>query len=113
MSARLLIAHQRLPDSIRVQVVAGIVQQGLGVGLQQARREALANQAALSIAAVGVESIANYGSSIAHHIGDHGDQGAGHLRKIDIGVGDGRRDGCGHFTQIGDTHGIQSPAAWE
>ena len=41
--------------------------------------------------AVGVESVTNDRSSIAYDIGDHGDQGAGHPGKIDIGVGDG---GC-------------------
>jgi hypothetical protein len=61
VAARLLIAHHRLPDAIGVEVVAGIVQQGSGLSVQQTRREALANETALPVAAVGVESIANYG----------------------------------------------------
>jgi hypothetical protein len=112
MAARLLVAHHRLPDPIGVQIVAGIVQQGPRFRLQHARREALANEASLSIAAVGVESIADYGSSLAYNVGDHGNQRAGHLRKVDISVGDGRSDGRGDFTQIGYTHAMQILLEW-
>ena len=44
MPAGLLVAHQRGPDAVGIEVVAGIVQQRLRLGLQEARSEALADQ---------------------------------------------------------------------
>ena len=57
--ARLLVRHQRGPDAVRVEIVAGIVEQRLRLGLHQPRREALADQPALPVAAVRVEAVAD------------------------------------------------------
>src|SRR3977135_1042491 len=52
VAARLLVLHQRGPDAVRIKVVAGTVEQALGLGLHEARREALADEPALTVAAV-------------------------------------------------------------
>ena len=54
--------------------------------------EALADQAALAVAAVGVEAVADDRLAVAHDVGDHGDEARGHLAEIDVGVADRRGD---------------------
>ncbi len=56
----------RRPDLVRIEIVAGLVEQRLRIGLQQPRREALADQAALAVAAVGIEAVADHRSAVAH-----------------------------------------------
>jgi len=47
--------------SIRVDVLAGRIEQRVGISLEQARHEPLAHQPALAIATVGVEAVATTG----------------------------------------------------
>ncbi len=74
MAARLLVGEHGGPHLVRVDIVARGVDQAVGLGFQNARREALADQAALAVAAVGVEAVADHGFAVADHVGDHGDQ---------------------------------------
>src|SRR5262249_43944008 len=57
--AGLLVGHQRLPDAKRVEVFARFIDQGARVGFPQTRKEALAHERALTVAAVGIEAIAD------------------------------------------------------
>jgi hypothetical protein len=88
MSARLLVAHQRGPDAIRIEVVSGVVQQALPVSLEQPRRKSLADQSALPVAAVGVETVTDHPPAITHYVCNHSNERAGHARKVDISIGD-------------------------
>jgi hypothetical protein len=74
MAAGLLVAHQRAPDAVGIEIVAGVVEQRRGIGFPQAGHEALANEAALAVTAVGVESIADDGPALADGVGYDGDQ---------------------------------------
>ena len=105
MAARLFVRHQRRPDLVRIEIVAGFIEQGLRIGLHQARRKTLADQAALPVAAVGIEAVADHRLAVAHHVGDDGDQARRHLREIDIGVADGRGDRFCHFADVDDAYG--------
>jgi len=87
-TAGLFIGHHRGPDAIRVEVLAGRVEERRGIGFAQPRGEAFADQAALPVAPIGVESVAHDTMSVALHVGHHGDQACCHLREIDIGVAD-------------------------
>jgi len=51
------------------------------IGREQARPEALPDQAALSIAPIRVEAVANDAAAVAHRVGHHRDQADGHLGK--------------------------------
>ena len=55
--------------------------------------KALADEAALAVAAVGVEAVADHRLAVADDIGDHGDQRTGHFGEIDVRVGDRGCDG--------------------
>jgi hypothetical protein len=44
---------------VRIEIVAALVQEALGVGLEDAVAEALADQPTLALAAVGVEAVAD------------------------------------------------------
>jgi hypothetical protein len=57
--ARLLVAHHAVPDPVRVEVVAALVEQARGLGLQDPPGEALADEPALAVAAVRVEAVAD------------------------------------------------------
>src|SRR5205807_1663840 len=71
--------------------------------LEQARRKALADQAALPVTAVGVETVADHPLAVAQDVGDDRDKAGGHLAEIDIGVADGRRNRLGDFANVDDT----------
>src|SRR6267143_5239024 len=105
MTARLLVRHQRRPDFVGIEIVAAVIEQFLRIGLDETRREALADQAALPVAAIRIETIADHRLAVAHGIGDDGDEARRHLREIDIGVADGRRDRFGDFADVDDTDG--------
>jgi hypothetical protein len=60
------------------------------IGFQDARDEALAHQAALAVAAIRVEAVADDRLAVADHVGDHGHQAQRHLAEVDVGVADGR-----------------------
>ncbi len=102
VAAGLFVAHHRGPDLVGVQVFAGLVEQGGGFGFQDAWRETLADQAALAVAAVGVEAVADDGFAVALHIGDHRDEAGGHLAEIDIGVADRGTDRLGDLADVDD-----------
>ena len=104
MAAGLLVLHQGRPDAVGIEVVAGVVEEGCGIGFEEARHEALADETALAVAAVGVESIADDGPAVAYDVGDDGDQRAGHLGEVDVGVRNGGCDGCGYFPNVDDAH---------
>jgi hypothetical protein len=93
VAAGLLVGEHRGPDLVRVEVGAGVVDQDVGLGLQDARDEALAHQHALAVAAVGVEAVADHRLAVAHHVGHHGHQAQRHLAEVDVGIADGRADG--------------------
>ena len=84
----------------------GVVEQGGGFGLTQARGKALADEPTLAVAAIRVESVAYDRLAVADHVGDHGYHRAGHFRKIDVGVGNRRGDRHGFFSDLGDSHTI-------
>ena len=44
------------------------------------------SSAALRVAAVGVEAVADDRAAVAHDVGDERDDGGGHLAEVDIGV---------------------------
>ena len=60
--------------AVRVQIVAGIVQEGLRRRLEQARRKPLADQPALAVASVRVEAVAHDAAAVALDIRDDGDE---------------------------------------
>ena len=72
------------------------------IGFEQPRSETLADQAALPVASVGVESVADDAVPIANDIGHERDQARGHLGKVDIGVAYRRSDGLGDFADVDD-----------
>jgi hypothetical protein len=83
MAARLLVGHHRGPDLAGVEIVARGVDQAVGLGFEDARREALADQAALTVAAVRVEAVADHRLAVADDVGDDGNQAQRHLREVD------------------------------
>jgi hypothetical protein len=98
-------------NPVRVQVVAGGVQQAGGIGLADAAGEAFADQPALAVAAVGVEAVADDRPAVAHRVGHHRHQAGGHLGEVDVGVADRRPDRPGHLADIDDADGhAKSPA---
>ncbi|MGX1015227.1 hypothetical protein AB7M69_009584 [Bradyrhizobium japonicum] len=90
MAARLLVGHHRGPDLVGVETVSGRIQQRLRIGLQDARGKALADQAALPVAAVGVEAVSDDALAVADDVSDDGDEARRHLGEVDIGVADRR-----------------------
>src|SRR4051794_4633685 len=105
VATRLLVGHHRAPDLVRVEIVAGSVQQRFRIGLQDARGKALADQAALAVAAVGVKAVADDALAVAHDVGDDGNEARRHLGEIDIGVADRRRDRLRDLADVDDADG--------
>jgi hypothetical protein len=100
MAAGFLIGHHRGPGGPGVEVVAG----GVGeVGRQQARPEALANEAGLPEAAKGGEAIANDGRAVTDHVSGEGHQGGIQTAGRQAGVGVAR-DGDGAEAEVSQTH---------
>jgi hypothetical protein len=81
------------------------VEEGFGVGFQKAGGEALANKAALTVAAVGVEAVADDPAAVAELVGDDGNQARRHLGEVDVGVADRRGDRLGDLADVYDSHG--------
>ena len=104
MPARLLVGHHAGPDAIRIEILPGRIQQRSRIGLQDARGEAFADQAALAVATIGIEPVADHAPPVALHIGHHRDQARCHLGEIDIRVADRRTDRLGDLTHVGDAH---------
>ena len=88
MTARLLVHHHRGPDAEGIEVIVRRVDQRIGRGRQEARDEALAQECALAITAIGIEAVADDALAVADDVGDDGHDRRGHLREVDIGVGD-------------------------
>ena len=105
VTSGLLVGHHAGPNLGRVEVVTALVEQALGLGLEQARAEAFADQRSLSVASIGVEAVADDWLAIADHVGDDRDQAQRHLGEIDVGVANLRLDGLGFFANIDDLHG--------
>ena len=106
MAAGLLVAQEHVPNRERIQVVVLPVDEPGGIGLHQPGDEALAQEAALGVAAVGVEAIANDRPAAPDHVGDHGHDRAVHLREVDIGVADLGADRDGLLADLDDLHGF-------
>jgi len=96
---------------MRVEIVAAGVAQALRRRIEETRDEALPQQTALAVAAVGGEAVADDLLAVAHDVGEHGDDTDGHLGEIDIGVGDGGSDGSRAFPDIDDAHGGRASGA--
>ena len=92
VAARLLVGHEGLPDGERDRGCRRCVEQRLRVGRHDARDEALAQDAALGVAPVGGEAVADHRLALAHHVGLDRDQADGHGRERDVGVADLRGD---------------------
>ena len=105
VATRLLVRHERLPDGEGIEVVVRRVEERLGLGRQDARDEPLAQDAALRVAPVGGEAVADDRMPIAQHVGLDRDQADGHGRERDEGVADLRCDRRGGFADTGDAHG--------
>ena len=104
MAAGLFIAHHRGPNPVRIEVCPGIIQQAFRLCFKNPVGEALADQAALTVAAVRVEAVADDTPAVAHRIGDNGNKARRHLGEIDIGIADWRRDRLRDFTNFEDTN---------
>nr|GEU28409.1 hypothetical protein [Tanacetum cinerariifolium] len=104
VAARLFVGEHAVPDLVRIEVGAGVVDQAGGIGFQDARNEPLAHQRALAVAAVGVEAVADYRLAVADDVGHHGDQAQCHFAEIDVGVADGGTDRYGFFADLNDFH---------
>jgi hypothetical protein len=85
--------------------VAVLVKQRIRIGFHQPRRETLADQSALPVAAIGIEAISDHALAVAHDIGDDGNQARRHFSEIDIGIADGRRDRFCDLADVDDTDG--------
>ena len=85
-----------------------------GAAVEQRGREALADQAPLSVAAVGIEAVADDRLAIADDVGDHGNQTERHLREVDEGIGDGRGDRSGALPDVDNAHekGVSCIGGW-
>ena len=104
VAARLLVAEHRRPDLAGSRLSPLSSSRLSGAASRTRGTEPLADQAALPVAAVGVEAVAHHRPAVPDHVGDDRDQAQGHLAEIDVGVGDGRRDRDRPFPQIGDAH---------
>jgi hypothetical protein len=102
--ARLLVPHQDAPDAVGIEVLAGRVAQALRIRLEQARREALADEPALAVAAVRVEPVADDAPAVADHVRDHGDEARRHPAEVDVRVPDPRPDGARRLPHLEDAH---------
>ena len=91
VAARLLIVHHDRPRQGRIQV-AGLIEQAVGVGVQQPRDGAAAQDLPGAVAPVGVEAIADEGFAVTDDVAGHRDDRAVHRTEIDPGVADRRTD---------------------
>jgi len=103
MAARLFVRHHCRPHLIGVEIIAVLVEQRFRIGFLDAGRKPFADQAALPVAAVRIEAVADHPPAIAHRVGDHRDQACRHLAEIDIGIADGRGDRLCDFADVDDT----------
>ena len=104
MPAGFFVGHQGFPDGERIEVIVLMIDQSFRVGFGDPRQKAIAHQRALTVATVGVEAVTDDRFAVANHVRNDRDDRAGHLRKVDVGIGDRGSDGDGFFTDIDDTH---------
>jgi hypothetical protein len=104
VASRLLVRHHGGPDPVRIEIVAALVEKALGSRLQDAVAEALADEAALAVASVRVEAVADDAPPVAHDVRDDRHEARGHLREIDVGVPDRRGDRLGDLANVDDAH---------
>ncbi len=109
MAARLFVRHHRRPDLVGIEIVAGRIEQRFRIGLDQTRRETLADQPALPVAAIRIEAVTDHPLAVAHDIGDDGDEARRHPGEIDIGVADGRGD---RFCDLSDVDDADGHGGW-
>src|ERR1700752_2231524 len=81
-----------------------MVNQRFRLRFEYARGKTFTNERSLAVTAVGIKSIAGDGFPVSHHIRGNRYDGAGHLRKINERVGDGRSDGNRFFSNFCNTH---------
>ena len=93
-----ILAGSRLSYSSSISV--------FGSASKETRTESLANQATLTVAPVGIESVADDRLAVADKISDNRHHRAGHFGKINVGVGNRRSDGNGLFPDLSDSHTI-------
>jgi hypothetical protein len=105
VAAGLFVRHHRRPDLVRIEIAAAGVEQRFRIGLQQPRRKALADQAALPVTAVGIKAVADHTLAVAHGVGDDGNQARRHFGEVDIGVADRRGDRFCDFADVDDADG--------
>jgi hypothetical protein len=105
VAAGFFVRHHRRPDLVRIEIAAIGIEQARWIGLLQSRRKALADQAALPVAAVRVEAVADHAPAVAHGVGNDGDQARRHLGEVDIGVADRRGDRLCDFADVDDADG--------
>ena len=108
VSAGLLVLHHAQPRCDRGSRLSPASFVSVFGSASEPRREALADQAALTVAAVRVEAVADDRAAVAPHVGHDRDQRERHFGEIDIGVGDRRGDRRGHFADIDDAHASHS-----
>jgi hypothetical protein len=89
---------------MRIEICPGIIEQAVGLGFEDTVSKALADQSALAVAAVRIETVADHASAVAYRVGNDSYEARRHLRKIDIGVADRRRDWFRHLTYFHDTN---------
>src|SRR6185369_10218394 len=66
VAAGLLVAHERGPYAIGIEVHPGVVEQRVRISGEESRREPLANETTLPVAPIRVESVADDAPSVAH-----------------------------------------------
>ena len=84
--AGLLVPHHHGEDFLRIEIVAGLVEQRFRIGLQDARDESRAHLRAAGIAAGGVEGEARDRLAVADDVGDDRDHRCRHLGEIETGI---------------------------
>jgi hypothetical protein len=89
---------------VRIEVVAGIVDERGGIGFENARNETLAHQLALAVAAVGIEAVTHDRLSVTDDIRHNGDETQRHLAEVNVGIPDRGTDRNGFFADFNDSH---------
>src|SRR5260370_1801341 len=86
MSSRFLVAHDRVPDSHRIQVFAPFVDQRFRICRFKPRNKAIAQQPAGRVSAVRIESETDHRLALANHVRDERENTHRHLTEINVAV---------------------------
>lgn len=100
MTAKLLVAHQDIPRPHRVDARPRLIGIARRLGRQQAGTETLFNQAAVGVAANGIERQADDIFAIAHDVRHQNQRRRRHLVETDIGISHARRQADGSFSEF-------------